>query len=129
MTTTKKPEFHWCYTDPSCGEEQWKIQYPVSYEIDMMRDSCLRVLFQTCAGQSQSPINIDFASTTATAKHPTGGALMFTGYDKVKTSVTIKEECIPGVDCDNTRDLKNNGHTAVSFYKLKRRRRREMDEV
>ena len=114
MTTTKKPDFHWCYTDESCGEEAWKVQYPVStMTVDMTTDSCQRLSFQTCAGQKQSPINVDFASNTATEEHPTGGALLFTGYDKVKTSVTITEEC---VKCNETRDLKNNGHTAVSFH-------------
>ena len=23
-------EFHWCYTDSSCGEEAWKTHFPVS---------------------------------------------------------------------------------------------------
>ena len=86
------------------------------------------VSFQLCGGIRQSPINIDFASTSATAQHPSGGALTFSGYDQVRVGVWANtvEHIASCQDCkavtDN--DLKNNGHTAVSYHKLKRRRRR-----
>ena len=29
-TPTPEEEYHWCYTDPSCGENTWKDHFPVS---------------------------------------------------------------------------------------------------
>jgi len=93
-TTTAKPEYHWCYIDEKCGEKTWKDHYPL------------------CGGIRQSPINIDFAGTSATAQHPSGGALTFSGYDQVRVAALSNT-----VECQDCRavtdnDLKNNGHTA-----------------
>lgn len=94
-TTTATPEeYHWCYIDSKCGENTWKDHYPL------------------CGGIRQSPINVDFASTSATAQHPTGGALTFSGYDQVRVGLFANtvEHTDDRTVTDN--DLKNNGHTA-----------------
>lgn len=92
-TTTAKPEYHWCYIDEKCGEKTWKDHYPL------------------CGGIRQSPININFAGTSATAQHPSGGALTFSGYDQVRVAaVSNTVENQGRAVTDN--DLKNNGHTA-----------------
>jgi len=100
-TTTVKPEdYHWCYIDSGCDETTWKDHYPL------------------CGGIRQSPVNIDFAGTTATAQHPSGGALTFSGYDQVRVAVLSNTVEHPNsAEHFNNRtvtdnDLKNNGHTA-----------------
>ena len=78
------------------------------------------VLFQICNGIRQSPVDIDFAGTSATAQHPTGGALSFGGYDKVRVGVfsNTVEHNTRGVKSVTDNDLTNNGHTAVSLLSL-----------
>ena len=75
---------------------------------------------QICNGIRQSPVNIDFAGTTATGQHPDGGALSFGGYDKVRVGVfsNTVEHNTRGVKSVTDNDLKNNGHTAVSLLSL-----------
>jgi len=98
-TTKKEEEFHWCYGDSSCNEEAWKDHYPI------------------CNGIRQSPINVEFAATTASDTH-SNGALMFGGYDQVRVGVfanTVEHNTrstSSGGDGVTDNDLTNNGHTA-----------------
>jgi len=94
----EEEDFHWCYTDTSCDEEAWKDHYPI------------------CNGIRQSPINIEFATTTASGTHG-NGALMFGGYDQVRVGVfsnTVEHNTrrTSGVRSVTDNDLQNNGHTA-----------------
>lgn len=98
FSAEKEEEFHWCYSDSSCDEDAWKDHYP------------------NCNGFRQSPIDVDFASTTASGTH-SNGALTFGGYDQVRVGVfsnTVEHNNrrTSGVKSVTDNDLTNNGHTA-----------------
>merc|ERR1711935_800521 len=56
-------DFHWCY-EGNCGPEFWETR------------------FEDCAGESQSPINVEWPEDSLANAQP--GQLTFEGYDRLR---------------------------------------------
>jgi len=86
-------DFHWCY-EGECGPEFWETR------------------FQACAGENQSPINVDWPEDSFENALP--GRLIFQGYNRLQAGELRSERAdrIGGRGRLNG-EVANNGHTAV----------------
>jgi len=87
-------DFHWCY-EGECGPEFWDTH------------------FEGCAGESQSPIDVEWPEDSAENALP--GELSFEGYDRLRAGDLDREgaDRLGGGDSRLDGEVKNNGHTAV----------------
>jgi len=86
-------DFHWCY-EGNCGPEFWETR------------------FEDCAGESQSPINVEWPEDSLANAQP--GQLTFEGYDRLRAGElkSIGADEVGNGERLNG-EVSNNGHTAV----------------
>jgi len=84
-------DFHWCY-EGNCGPEFWETR------------------FEDCAGESQSPIDVEWPEDTLANAQPS--QLNFEGYERLRATLENDFAEQLGKDSRLNGEVSNNGHTA-----------------